>query len=192
MTFDSLCADAAAVVAHAHSLGFDRMALLGTRVGAAVAAATAASLPTAFPLAWWEPVSDPLGFLTEGQRAERMSRATKGDAKVEGWRQQLHRNGMVRLLGYDVYRPMIESLEDVDLMSLLGTRVRPVFVARFRAREDNGDPIVAALEQHGFSPRYGNFGLTEPWWFHSEKAPESGDLITATADWVAERLEEGG
>jgi hypothetical protein len=191
MTFQSLCDDAGAVLDHARSLGFSNFAVLGTRVGALVAAATASSLPSSVPLAVWEPVDDPVRFIGEAQRADRISHASQGGGEQTGnWRQELETNGVLHLLGYDIYSAMVESLEGVDLASALGEQSRPVFMARFRARPGVTDKVYEDLVQRGFPVQYGNFGLSESWWFHSENAPESGELINATVDWVSDALSE--
>jgi len=191
MTFGSLCDDAHAVLDHARSLGFSKFAVLGTRVGALVAAATASSLPSSVPLAVWEPVDDPVRFIGDAQRADRISRASQGGSEAaSSWRQELESNGVLHLLGYDIYSAMVDSLEGVDLVSALGSLTRPVFMARFRARPGVTDKVYEDLVQRGFPVEYGNYGLSESWWFHSERAPESGELINATVDWVSDALSE--
>ena len=191
MTFESLCDDARAVLDHARSLGFSNFAVMGTRIGALVAAATAAALPSSVPLAAWEPIDDPVRFIADAVRANRISRATQGGGQeAVNWRQELKTSGVLHLLGYDVYSAMVESLEGVDLLSALGSQVRPVLLARFRARPGATDKVHDDLVQRGFPVQWGNYGLSESWWFHSEHAPESGELINATVDWVSDALAE--
>lgn len=191
MTFSTLCDDAGAVLDHVESLGFSSFAVLGTRVGALVGAATVSALPSSVPLAVWEPPKDPLRFLAEAQRANRMSRASQGGGeKAANWREELEQNGVVHLLGYDVYPAMVKSLENVDFLTTLGTQPRNVMLARFAAKEGAPDPIRDALVERGFTVQYGSYGLTESWWFHSERAPESTGLIGATVDWLDASLLE--
>lgn len=191
MTLSTLCDDAGAVLEHAESLGFSKFAVLGTRVGALVAAETVSALPSSVPLAVWEPVDDPLRFLADAQRANRMSRAAQGGGGSAGdWREELAQNGVVHLLGYDVYPAMIESLENVGFLTMLGAQPRDVMVARFAAKEGAPDPIRDVLVERGFSVHYDSYGLTESWWFHSERAPESNSLIAATVDWLSASLLE--
>ena len=188
MTFSSLCDDALAVWEHAVSLGFSEFAILGTRIGALVAAATVASMPSV-PLALWEPVSDPLRFIADGQRAKRISRTAQGDGEeATSWREELEQNGLLDFLGYDVYPPLIDSLKDVDLLTAIGRQPRRVFVARFRGQTGGRDPISDALIERGFFVDSGTFGLAESWWFHNELVPESGDLIFATSAWLTGAL----
>jgi hypothetical protein len=191
MTLSTLYDDARAVLNHAESLGFSQFALLGTRVGALVAAATVSAMPSSVPLAVWEPPKDPLRFFAEAQRANRMSRAAQGGGEnAVNWRQELEQNGVVHLLGYDVYPAMVESLENVDFLTTLGPETRNVMLARFAAKEGAPDPIRDGLVDRGFNVQYDSYGLTESWWFHSEKALESNNLITATVDWLANALPE--
>lgn len=188
MTFSSLCEDAAAVLEYGRSLGFSEFALLGTRIGALVAASTAASMPAA-PLALWEPVVDPLRFLTEADRARRMSQLAKGgEGSKIGWREELARNGVLDLIGYEVYPPFIESLEDADLVGSLGPPPRRIFVVRFRGKGGATDPLVQALSERGFMLELETADLSEAWWFHSERVPETGDLITTTTEWLTNAL----
>jgi pimeloyl-ACP methyl ester carboxylesterase len=193
MTFSSMCDDARAVLDHAESLGFSNFAVLGTRVGALVAAATVSALPSPVPLAIWEPVDDPLRFLDDAQRANRISMAAQGGGGEGGsWRHELERNGVLHTVGYDIYSAMVESLEGIDLVTALGTQTRAVFLARFRERAGSTDRIRDALVERGFSLRFGSYGLSESWWLHNERAPESGDLVTETVDWLSASLAETG
>ncbi|MGH7508117.1 MAG: hypothetical protein ACREMZ_01435 [Gemmatimonadales bacterium] len=185
MTFATLCDDAAAVAEHSRGLGFTRLAALGTRLGCLVAAA---SMPAA-PLALWEPATDPLRFITEAQRAKRISQvAQEKHGNAGDWRQELANNGRLDLLGYDVYPPMIQSLAGVDLLNVIGSP-RSVFVGRFRGI-GAADPLTVALRQRGFPVETAVFGVSESWWFHNEFVSESGDLISATSDWLAAAIEE--
>jgi alpha/beta superfamily hydrolase len=188
MTFASLCDDARAVLKYAASLGFTQFALLGTRVGALVAAATVASMQSV-PLALWDPVVDPLRFIGDAQRAKRMSQlAQDRSEQMIDWRQELERNGVLDLLGYDVYPPLVESFKDADLLGILGTQPRQVFIARFRGKAGARDPLAEALVDRGFSVQSGSYDLAESWWFQSELEPESGSLITATTAWLTSVL----
>lgn len=191
MTLSTLFDDAQAVLDYATSLGFSKFAVLGTRVGALVAAATVSGLPSSVPLAVWEPPNDPIRFLAEAQRANRMSRAAQGGGgNGSNWRQELAQHGVVHLLGYDVYPDMVESLENVDFMTTLGSNPRDVMLARFSAKEGAPDLIRDALIDRGFSVQYGSYGLTESWWFHSERAPQHSSLISTTVDWLSAALSE--
>jgi hypothetical protein len=190
MTFASLCEDASTLLGHAATLGFSEFAVLGTRLGGLVAAATVASKPSV-PLVLWEPVADPTVFLKSAQRAKRMSQAAQSGVPVAAdWRQELENEGRLDLLGYDVYRPLIDTIMPVDLVATLGSEPRRVFIGRFGGKSTEMDPLAAELQKRGFEVGWGRYDFSESWWFQSELVPESGDLISATAAWLARALEE--
>lgn len=184
MTFSSLCEDATAVFDHAKSLGFTDFALLGTRLGALVAAAVGVTTPS-LPLALWEPVTEPLRFVRDAQRARRMSQiAQEREGQSTDWRQELERSGMLDLLGYDVYSPFVESLKDVDLLTILGSKPRLLFIARFRGLPAEKDPLTDALTDRGFAVESESVEVSESWFLQTELVAESRDLITATTGWL--------
>ena len=190
MSFGSLCDDARAVMDHGSSSGFNRFALLGTRIGALVAAAVISSTPSA-PLALWEPVADPLGFVGDAQRAKRMSQMTQAkDAHSSQWRTELEEKGVIDLLGYDLYPELVKSLEGLDLLDLLGPLTRPVFIARFRGGDVQKDDLAEALASRGFSVDTARFGLAESWWFEAQSTLDSNDLYGTTTAWLSTALGE--
>ena len=186
MTFATLCADALAVMAHGRSLGFTEFALLGTRLGALVAAATVAQSRSA-PIALWEPTADLRRFITEAQRAQGMSQLAQEQVDTAtDWRQELEQTGMLDLLGYDIYSPLVESLLGLDLLEIIGSQARPVFIGRFRRKSYANDSLARAMVDRGFDVQHGNFEMSEAWWFHNEHLSEDGQLINATATWLAD------
>jgi len=188
MTLESLCDDARAVMEHGSSIGFDRFALLGTRIGAFVAATVISSMPAA-PLAFWEPVVDALRFVGDAQRAKRMSQmAQAADIRTSQWRTELDKNGVLDLLGYDVYPEMVKSLEGVDLVERLGPQIRPIFIARFRGGDGERDDLAEAFIARGFPVKTGHFDLAESWWFEAQSTLDSNDLYGATTDWLSTAL----
>lgn len=187
MTFSTLCEDALAAFEHAQQLGFVEFAVLGTRVGALVAASVAATDPS-IPLAMWEPATDSLAFIKEAQRARRISQVAQADKGPGiGWREELARNGFLDLVGHDVYPPLIESLEGIDLLDIIGSQPRSVFAARFRKRGAGSDALVDALRGRGCDVEGAEFDMSEAWWFHSELIASSGDLIGTTTDWLVKQ-----
>ena len=190
MTFATMCADALAVMGHARSLGFAEFAVLGTRLGALVAAATVAQSPSA-PLVLWEPTADPRRYITEAQRAKGMSQLAQEVVETAtDWRQELQQTGMLDLLGYDIYTPLVESLLELDLLEVIGSSPRPIFIGRFRRKENARNPLVDALVNRGFSVEHRIFDLAEAWWFHNEHLSKDGQLIDTTATWLADSLSE--
>lgn len=188
MTLESLCDDARAVMEHGSSIGFDRFALLGTRIGAFVAATVISSMPAA-PLAFWEPVVDALRFVGDAQRAKRMSQMTQApDGPMSKWRTELDKNGVLDLLGYDVYPEMVKSLEQVDLVDRLGPQIRPIFIARFRGGDGERDDLAEAFAARGFPVKTRRFDLAESWWFEAQSTLDSNDLYGATTAWLSSAL----
>lgn len=189
MTFAALCADASAVRDYARTLGFTEFAVLGTRLGSLVAAVTVARSPSE-PLAFWEPIVEPRRFIIEAQRAKRISKVAQDNGgTTSDWRQELAETGMLDLLGYDIYSPLVESLLPLDLIEAIGSQPRPIFIGRFGPNDATRDSLVEALVNRGFSVQHGRFDLTESWWFHSERLADSGDqLIPTTAAWLANAL----
>jgi pimeloyl-ACP methyl ester carboxylesterase len=188
ITFPSLCDDANAVLNHGVSMGFRKFGLVGTRLGALVAASLAATLPGA-PLALWEPVTHPISLIADARRAKRISEAAQGlSAPIGDWREELSERGVLDLLGFDVYAPLVESLQEVSLFNLLGPPPRQLFLARFGGKVGPTAPLRDDLVRAGFSVEYGHYGPSEPWWFLREVALETGRLIPATTAWLTAEL----
>ena len=187
MTFSSLCKDAAAVVDHAKSLGFIDFAVLGTRIGALVAAAIVAPKANV-PLVLWEPVISPMKVIADAQRARRISRTARGGRQPIDSNEALEGEGVVDLLGYDVYPPMMSSISNIDLLSTLGYIPRPIFIGRFHSQEEADQRLAQQLTERGCSVELRGFGFSESWWFQNELEPETGDLIGATTAWLADLL----
>ena len=188
MTFESMCEDADTVMEYAHSMGFTKFGVLGTRVGGLVAAAIVSS-KRSVPLALWEPVADPLRLISEAQRARRISQMAQFiDVQTSQWRTELVERGVIDLLGYDVHPELVESLGRVDLLTILGSITRPVFIARFRGGLGERDDVAQTLIGRGFSVDVGQYGLAESWWFDRDTTVESRDLHAATTAWLSAAL----
>lgn len=188
MTFLTLCADAKAIVGHGMQSGFTHFALLGTRVGALVAAKIVASMP-AVPLALWQPIIDPMRFFAEAHRAKRMSRLAQEDGdQAPDWQAELAKNGVLDLVGYDVYPAFIESIQTLSLPTLLGHQPRSVLIAHFSHQIGESGTLASELVERGFSVTNREFELSEAWWFDRETRPDSADLIPATAGWMVRVL----
>jgi hypothetical protein len=189
MTFSTLCDDSQAILDYASSLGFTDFALLGTRIGALVAAATAKTRQ-ATPLALWEPSVDPMRSIIEANRAKLISRAARGGVeRLPGWQEELEINGVLDLLGYDVYPALLESLQGLDLLTILGLEPRQIFIADFKGGTTPSS-LVQELLKRDFSVESGTFDLSESWWFQNELVGRSDELIEATTAWLRGVLPE--
>ena len=186
MTFDSMCADAEAVL-HSTSLRYESFAVVGTRVGALVAAATVAKSP-GVPLALWEPVTNPARFIQEAGRVRKMSRLSHQSTASPSWREELDKHQVLDILGYDLYPGFLESLGPVDLSTLLGSTTRKVLIARFGAASDSLEPFAGDLRARGLEVTTGSFGSQESWWLDKETVTDSASLISATTAWLGAAL----
>jgi hypothetical protein len=183
MTFMTMCDDAETVLAHARSLGFERLGLLGTRLGALVAATTAAAMDSP-PLVLWDPVSDPLGFIKEARRAKKMTELAQESVGVtRDWREELAQNGVLDLLGYAVYGRLIESLQGLSVSACIGARQNPLFMASFRTRDATMDRLADELAARGVPVEFSHFGAPDSSWLPSENVFEHLELIDATSGW---------
>ena len=186
MTLESMSADTAAVVAHVEStLGPERMAFHGTRLGGLVAGSFARAASA--PLSLWEPVAEPMRFFAEAFRFKRMNKISEEAGPWVGtWREELAENGVLDLLGYDAHPPLIESLERVTLAAVLGDDPPPMFVAGFKDRPPKAASAKVAIpaKANGASVDTASFALAETWWFHNEQVHEASGLIDATAAWL--------
>jgi hypothetical protein len=191
MTFETLVDDAGVAAEFTKSLGFTRLGLVGTRMGSLIAAATAASMAATVPLALWEPLDDPLRFITDGLRAKRISQlAQEGGGGSVPWMQELEQNGRLDLLGYDVYPSLVASFRGLDLLTALSFTQRPLFIARFRQSSSPKDRLVQELTERGFTVQTGHYGLTEAWWFDHENQGETGEVVVGTVNWLKDGLGE--
>ena len=188
MTFQSLCDDTAAVIAHLRSaIGPGQLVLHGSRMGALVAGTLARS--EGCPLSLWEPVSEPGKFFREAFRAKRLSNVV-GDAErhFETWQEELAHNGVLDLLGYNAHPPLIESLEHLTLAEVLSDPSQHLFVAGFKDRPSKAQKDASSA---GESVDSANFALAETWWFHNEQVHDASALVEATATWCSESAREG-
>jgi alpha/beta superfamily hydrolase len=181
MTFASLCEDTDAVARHVLGLlGAVRLSYLGTRLGALVAASAASQRPRT-PLVMWEPVIQPQRFYREAYLAKRASLVATDDAAVGSFFEDLERDGIVDIVGYSLYPALVNSLEHVDLRTLLEAHDGPRYVARFgqaRRSEANGKPRTDddAIEE--------TFAVDGAWWFHDERVVDDDPLVEATLRWL--------
>jgi hypothetical protein len=136
-------------------------------------------------------VANPLRFIAEAQRAKRISQvARETEGSTTDWRKELADHGMVDLLGYEVFPPMIDSLAELSLIDLIGSDPRPVFIARFKSTNGAPDRLADSLRVRGFRVNNAVFGVSESWWFHSEFVSDGRDLIPATRDWLIAAIAE--
>jgi pimeloyl-ACP methyl ester carboxylesterase len=191
LTFESICADARAVLDHfAPTLFSGRFAVFGSRIGALVASALANSHP-ADAVALWEPVGIPNRFFEEGGRSRRLSNLARTDGEEgETWREELARAGVLDLVGFSVYPPLVSSLDSLDMESLrLPPSPRAMVVDFGGSRKQ----VSAWLSQQDPTTTVDvlKIGMAESWWFQDDHMRRGAEeVIAATVDWIANALGE--
>ncbi|MGZ8565480.1 MAG: serine aminopeptidase domain-containing protein [Actinomycetota bacterium] len=200
MTFGTMCADATAAAAFlVQTVGQIPVLWLGTRIGALVAAA--ASREGNASLALWEPVTDPSSYFREALRAQAaknfMQRKTTGDG--EG-RSDLERRGSIDVVGWEIRRPLYESLMGCSLDAEVGDRPRSLLMIDRSAAGDGAPelaPLVDAWRRRGFvvqdeaieAQRTRWVGIR---WEADEMFPPNRQLVEVTRTWVLAHLTAAG
>lgn len=190
MTFESMCDDAAVALERADSLGFESIAILGTRLGALVAAAIAARIPRA-PTIFWEPAVEPLSFISDAHVASKIANVVhSGVPDLSAWRRDLIRDGSIDLLGHDVWAPLVLSLENLTIPGLLGDQSRPILIASLGNRQRKLDVLAEELKALGNTVHTSHFQAMESSWLGSSNVVPAHDLIKSTGNWLRHRFEE--
>lgn len=183
LTLDSMIDDARSVGSYVAALGYARRGYLGTRLGCFAASALGSSDPDA-PLVLWEPIDDATAILRDAKRKRLMSGLSQGhEATLKPLDVEGQVDGPIDLFGYDIYRPLLESLERRSLLDQLSNAAGPIFVGRFRSMASR-DPVADRLVELGISVDRASFDLAEAWWYQSEHEPASEDLVPMTTAWI--------
>ena len=159
---------AAALDALRRATNTDRIAVVGTRLGAVVAAATAREHMLA-AATLWDPVEDARQHLRMVLRAG-LIRDLKdgGDGRARSGlsAQQLRAAGSCDILGYSVTQRLYDSLEGRGVASELGGAQLPIHVVAFSAAPQPGIArLVSALTTAGHRVRHDAVELDQAWWF---------------------------
>jgi hypothetical protein len=188
VTFDTMCEDAQVALSHAQTIGFEKVALLGTRLGALVAAKLAARREPS-PLGFWEPAVEPLSFVEDARRANKMSLLVQsGLADLSNWRVELEREGVVDLLGHDLHLPLVESLENLAIPDLLGDVVLPILIAGLGTRRALLESLAGQLSGRGSQVTIDHFQAIESSWLGGDAVNPTSELVIYTADWFQHQL----
>lgn len=196
LSIESMIEDAEAAAQHMLGrTGVDRVAFLGTRLGALVAAAVAGRHGEA-PLALWEPVLDGTDYFREVFRAGFMADLRQGRGgqapSDEGMVARLRSEGRVDVVGYTVGRALYDSGVGRSLEGELGD-ARPVLVVQL-SQSQKVRPSYRALADRlaasGFQVDVLVIDEVEAWWFGEGRRGKAA-LTQATVDWVASRLDVG-
>jgi alpha/beta superfamily hydrolase len=206
LTFDTMREDALDALAHLTAHCPDApVAFLGTRFAASVAAAAAvASDRPGARLVLVEPNVKLSQFFREGLRARLASAISQHGAGTtsKDLVDELHRVGMIDILGQSIHLPLYESANDRTLAGELGAVARPLLWVQFGTDGDVRPAYataIAELEEAGFKSDVVRVGTEEFWWFldpirrhehrQREGADERGDVAghelgDAIVDWL--------
>jgi hypothetical protein len=170
MSFASLVEDAhRAADLLRERCGIDRIAFLGTRVGALVAARVAREIDDA-PVALWQPVIDPRRYVDEGVAVG------------------------LSMIDTPLGRDLFDSVAVDNLVDTLGVRPRPVLLVQLHRRVGLSAEYRATVgrwQARGFSVEVAYDPTEDDWWrVHAEWAP-SEEVLTGTSLWLASRLAAG-
>ncbi|MEX2556742.1 MAG: alpha/beta hydrolase [Actinomycetota bacterium] len=200
ITYEGLVDDARMVADHLRTeTGFERIGVIGTRVGAVVGASIVSGQP-GMPLSVIQPVLDLEKLFKEMGRARKISLMNEEGRSAEDGPPEdmfvvLERERSVDVLGYTLTEPIYQNLRTRKLTDELGPAPRPV-------------QLVEVAKRKTISPEYQRFldGLAAvgcetdgklvsdeiAWWFHDTRRhliPEIGDAIVP---WISERLAQEG
>ncbi len=200
VTLTTLRRDAVEALGYLRAMtGLEEVGFMGCRLGGLVAAA-AASERSAAPVALWDPVLDPAGYLREASRARVIGDLAGGTPSQADPKERLRRDGYVDIHGYPIHLELAESLEGRTLLGELGDEPRPILLIQ-TARTPRIRPEYARfLEDRA---RVGSPVAVRPivgeiaWWFRGVAADRervddlAADAVTQTCDWLAAQLSVG-
>ncbi len=196
ITYEALCEDAALVAARLREeTGVDRIAVIGTRMGAIVASTVAAGMPGA-PISYIQPVLDFERLFKEISRARTISLMNEeGRSEENGPPEDMFsimaRERSVDVLGYLLNEPLYRSLQPHKLPDELGSEPRAVQlvqVAKRKAMTPEYQRLLDDLAAKGFETTAELVNDDIAWWFHDSRRhliPEIGDAVVP---WLADRL----
>jgi len=193
LTYEGLCHDADRARAHLiDTAGVERVAFLGTRLGALVAARAAGPHEGA-PLVLWEPTMTARQYFREAFRAARITsiRGPRGDQTTSTpAEQRLLEDGWLDVVGHTVGRRLFESTIDRTLDGELAEPPRPVFMMRLAVGETPQifEDSIGGWESRGFDVTVRRSDNREAWWFVDENAAPTSSPVLPTVEWLEASL----
>ncbi len=187
ISFASMCEDAARASTFLREcVPIERMAYMGTRVGALVTGSIAES---AAPIALWHPTMTGRAFFREAARARRMTdlRMNKGDSPRGDIAGEIDQNGRADLLGYALGRDLFESLGEISLRTAMPAP-RDVLLVTIGRRPDEFAKLAAEWRAVGSTIDEEFIPSQETWWFFDERGVRSESILQVTTDWMLSRL----
>lgn len=196
VTYEALCEDARLVadrLREEHET--DRIALIGTRMGAIVASTIAAGIPGA-PVSYVQPVLDFERIFKEISRARTISLMNEEgrnpeDGPPEDMFSIMARERSADVLGYLFTEGLYQNLRTRKLADELGSEPRDVQLVQVAKRKGIATEYQRMLDEltaKGFDTTVELVNDDIAWWFHDSRRhliPEIGDAIVP---WLTARL----
>lgn len=191
MTFEGMREDALlAARSLVERTGISRVGVMGTRLGGMIAASTAAKFPGG-PLALWDPVVTPDRYFRDVMRYRRILATRKGRPAADSLDEELAKHGVVDAVGYELRRPLFDSLADHTLPRELGTEPRTVLLVQFghpqRPLRSEYRGLRDELTERGFRVDTAVASLDEMWLFATHWQPPER-LLNVTVAWLERQL----
>ena len=195
MTIGSMIEDAKHATDHLRQKAdVERVAFMGSRMGALAAAGAAAESDA--PFAMWEPISEGRKYFRELFRT--MMIVGMNDDEGEGQtindiKATFEADKTLDVAGFSVGWALHEDANGRSLVDILGTGTGPVFLAQFREKSDlkaDYAKLVAAWQDQGRSVTTHHVPFEEAWHLFvfgfkaEEERQHSQDLLDATVNWV--------
>jgi pimeloyl-ACP methyl ester carboxylesterase len=200
LDLQTMMEDTARATLHIQELaGVQRLAFVGTRLGATAAAVAAAAHPGSF-LALWDPVVEPHRYFRELFRARMMidlKRGGTGGSSTEQFIDRLEQEGLVEVAGYPITDRLYRSALQCPLPPPVGSEAGPVMIVELNAQERLRKETVAltdAWRAAGATVETRAIAHTESWWFGAsgrggtlDARTVAQDIVPATADFLSRR-----
>jgi hypothetical protein len=169
--------------------GATRLVGLGTRLGALALGRAIADGQRFAGLALWEPVQRPADYfrgLMRGVLFSQVAHADRQRRTMEDMLASLDRDGSVDVLGYYLYRALMDGARD-DLVTLLSGWTGPALLVQVDARRSLAPAhaaLVESLRSRGAPVEVRDVREDVAWPFLQNPAWESPELVRFTADWI--------
>jgi pimeloyl-ACP methyl ester carboxylesterase len=189
LDLETMFEDTGHAVRHLQELaGVERLAFLGTRLGATAAASASAEYPGSV-LALWEPIVESGRYFRELFRARMMTDLKRGATRGSSTQQfvdRLEQEGLVEVAGYPITHRLYRSAMRYPLSATVGPDAGPVMIVELNGQERLRKETVALVDAwraSGATIEARVIAHTEAWWFGA-----SGRGGTLDARVVAEEI----
>ena len=193
VTFETMLEDARTALRLLRERADGAIALVGTRLGAAVAAIVGREAG-ARALVMWEPLADTDRYFREIFRGRLVSELKHGES--HGGRSpidELRRSGQLDILGYSIDLPLYESViarRPSDDLVEVPPHVLLVQIGGPSSLRPDYRALASAWSERGTSVLTHRLEGAEPWWFGSapdmagEEPDRAHEMVEVTSGWM--------